>query len=87
MLIDSSSDWEIQCFEDIFDATYATIKKRRDHDPLFCLKDLEQQLEDMYLLDGHDWLGRGRVGDLDMEASIAALQQHIFEWRKEPTKD
>ncbi|NIZ46399.1 hypothetical protein PVA44_06145 [Entomospira nematocerorum] len=82
MLIDSSSDWEIQCFEDIFDAVYATIQKRREVDTSFVIEDLERQLEDLYLLDGHDWLGRGRVADLDMEASIAAMQQYLYEWRQ-----
>jgi hypothetical protein len=87
MLSDTSSDWEIQCFENIYDAVYATICKRRASDKSFAIEDLARQLEDLYLWDGHDWLGRGRVADLDMEASIAATQQYLYEWRIELAKN
>lgn len=87
MITKNNSNWETQCFHNIFDAVYASLEKRKQTDASFTIEELEKQLENLYLLDGHDWLGRGKVADLDMEASIAALQEFLYRWKKAQEKN
>lgn len=52
-------------------------------DPVFSIEDAERQLSHLYILDGNDWLGRGELGDIVSQATIAAYELFIHEWKVE----
>jgi hypothetical protein len=75
-------DWRQEKFDEIFDTVYATTQYRRFNDSSFTLKDLERLLETLYVNDGNDQGGRGKVGDITSEATIAAHEQVLAEWKR-----
>ncbi|MCL1818340.1 MAG: hypothetical protein FWG35_05360 [Spirochaetaceae bacterium] len=77
------ADWEEQKFNEIFDNIYATTKYRRFIDPGFGVRDLRRLLEALYVNDGNDQGGRGKVGDIVSAATIAAHEQVLAEWEKD----
>lgn len=72
------NEWEETMFNRIFDNVFAMTVSRLENDKSFTKDDVRVQLEDLCILEGQDQYGRGRVGDLDIEASIAAFQ-HILQ--------
>ncbi|MDR1180341.1 MAG: hypothetical protein LBK44_07525 [Spirochaetales bacterium] len=79
------ADWEDEKFNEVFDNVYATTKYRRLLDPGFSVRDLESLLETLYVSDGNDQGGRGRVGDIISAATIAAHEQVLAEWKNDET--
>ena len=77
------ADWEEQKFNEIFDNVYATTKYRRFLDPGFGVKELKRLLADLYVNDGNDQGGRGKVGDITSAATIAAHEQVLAEWEND----
>ena len=75
--------WEEQKFNEIYDNVYATTKYRRFMDPRFGVKELKRLLADLYISDGNDQGGRGKVGDIVCAATIAAHEQVLAEWEKD----
>jgi hypothetical protein len=76
-------DWQQEKFDEIFDNVYATTKYRRHIDPGFSIKDLERLLAALYVNDGNDQGGRGKVGDIISAATIAAHEQVLAEWKND----
>ena len=76
-------DWEQNKFDEIFDNVYATTKYRRFMDPSFGITDLQRLLKSLYVNDGNDQGGRGKVGDIVSAATIAAHEQVLAEWKNE----
>jgi S-formylglutathione hydrolase FrmB len=83
-IANDNDDWEDVCFKTAFDATCINIEKRQQYDASFQVDDLGRQLENLYIWDG--WANgsgdRGRVGDIDMQATIAAIQYKLYEWKQ-----
>jgi len=79
-------DWEQKKFDEIFDNVYSTTKYRRFMDPSFGIKELRRLLESLYVNEGNDQGGRGKVGDIICAATIAAHEQVLAEWKKESSE-
>ncbi|SHJ04444.1 hypothetical protein SAMN02745165_01389 [Malonomonas rubra DSM 5091] len=47
---------------------------RIDEEPALLLRQVESELDSLYIRYGNDWTGRGYVGDSQQEATIAALE-------------
>ena len=77
------ADWRDQKYIEVFDGTLNGLRRRRALDPAFSIEDVENQLVHLYVLDGNDWLGRGALGDIISEATIAAYELFIEEWKIE----
>ncbi|HOE76889.1 MAG TPA: hypothetical protein PLX63_09545 [Rectinema sp.] len=77
------ADWRDQKYIEVFDGTLNGLQRRRAVDPAFSIEDVENQLVHLYVLDGNDWLGRGVLGDIVSEATIAAYELFIEEWKIE----
>ncbi len=45
---------------------------------------LEELLHTAYVNQGNNWLGRGAVHEVSLSATIAAYEQTLERWRKEP---
>ena len=79
----SLTDWEEQRFNEIFDQTIHHIERLMEHDDSFSLEKLKGMLEAEYTHQGNDWAGRGEVGNISSEATIAAYQQIIAQLERE----
>jgi len=77
------AEWHEIKYQEIFDGTLTGLKRRREVDPVFSIEDAERQLSHLYILDGNDWLGRGELGDIVSQATIAAYELFIHEWKIE----
>ena len=76
-------DWRDQKYTEVFGETLNGLQRRHAVDPAFSIEDVENQLVHLYVLDGNDWLGRGVLGDIVSEATIAAYELFIEEWKIE----
>jgi len=79
----SSVDWKDAKYNEVFEQELRGLQRRRSSDPGFTVADLEKVLEQLYLQDGSDWLGRGGLGDVIMAATIAAHEFFISQWKSE----
>ncbi|HEY9053532.1 MAG TPA: hypothetical protein VIO60_01800 [Rectinemataceae bacterium] len=76
----TSTDWKERKREEVFEGTLKGLENRRRIDPEFGLEEARSSLEHLYVLDGNNWLGRGELGDIVSEATIAAYEHFIHEW-------
>ena len=79
----SSVDWKNKKYEDVFEEELRGLLRRREADPLCKPGDLEGILQNLYIMDGADWYGRGEVQDITMAATIAAYEHFIAQWKAE----
>ena len=78
-------EWQEKKYHEVFDNVLSTTRYRRLMDPGFTIKDLERLLTALYVNDGNDQGGRGGVGDIVSQATIAAHEQVLLEWKRELT--
>lgn len=77
------AEWHDEKYREVFEGTLTGLQRRRSVDPNFAIEDAENQLSHLYILDGNDWLGRGELGDIVSQATIAAYELFIHEWKSE----
>lgn len=76
-------DFEKRKYQEVLDEMYRHIAERRRSDTRLTQEWLEGELKSLYTDQGNDWLGRGLVSRIDAEATIAAYEKALAEWRKE----
>lgn len=69
-------------YQDVLEEVCESLKVRR-RDPSFTLEVAEQTLQSLYVSQGNNWVGRGAVAELSMDATIAAYEQMIAQWKEE----
>jgi len=73
------SGWEESLYNKTYNDELRAIENRILHTK--CAKaDLESTLKSLYITEGSDWIGRGKVQDLTMRATIAAYETAIGGW-------
>lgn len=77
------SSWREVAYNNKFEGTVKFIQNMKTTDPTFTLKDLEGMLQSEYDREGLAWDGRGEVVEIAIQATIAAIQQELLNWRKE----
>ena len=60
--------------EEILTNLHEFFRLRIEADPEAVLRQVEAELESLYVRYGNDWTGRGMVGDTTLMATIAALE-------------
>jgi hypothetical protein len=78
-----TTDWQDAKYTEVFEDEVRGLERRRQHDPSFTVHDLEMQLKQQYIIEGDDWEGRGVLGDIVLNATIAAWEYYAAEWKKE----
>ena len=68
-------------YDETFESVYHYLKMKQDDDPKVEIMHLERFLEDLYIYEGNDWLGRGELKDASIAATISACQVLIEELR------
>jgi hypothetical protein len=79
----ASPEWQDAKYTEIFEEELRGLERRRASDPHCTPADIEGTLKHLYIMDGADWIGRGRVQDMTMSATIAAYERFIASWRAE----
>ena len=74
--------WREERYREVFEQTHRQIEDRRRTDPEFTVDRLEELLNSMYNLQGHNWVGRGIVEDVTDSATIAAYESVLARWRR-----
>ena len=77
----SSVEWRDAKYGEIFEEELRGLFRRRERDPFCRVEDIEGVLQNLYIMDGADWYGRGDVQDITMAATIAAYEHFIAEWK------
>ena len=77
----SSVAWRDVKYNEVFEQELRGLERRRQSDPLCRVEDIERVLQNLYIMDGADWYGRGDVQDITMAATIAAYEHFIAEWK------
>jgi SAM-dependent methyltransferase len=75
-------DWRHQVYQSTFDMTLSALEDRREKDTKFNIQQMEALLETEYINQGNDWDGRGELFHLKQDATIAAYEHFLAEWRK-----
>ncbi|MCL2834086.1 MAG: hypothetical protein FWD78_13025 [Treponema sp.] len=79
----TSVEWKDEKYSEVFEQELRGLERRRSSDPQCSVKDIEGILQQLYLMDGSDWLGRGELQDIIMRATIAAHEFFISQWKGE----
>ncbi len=76
----SSTDWKEIAYNDTFEATLRSLERRRADDVSFTPEAARGVLKHLYIQDGNDWVGRGGLQDIVMQATIDAYERFVMEW-------
>jgi hypothetical protein len=77
-----TTDWQDAKYAEVFEDEIRGLERRRLHDTSFTPHDLEMQLKQQYIIAGDDWEGRGVLGNIVINATIAAYEYYAAEWKK-----
>jgi hypothetical protein len=66
--------WQDELYRKVFSGELRGLERRAEKEKALSAADIDRTLQDMYTLDGADWLGRGEVGDITSAATIAAYE-------------
>jgi len=76
-----TTEWEEKAYTHAFDEEMRGLERRKAHDPDLSIEELEHILQALYMSEGNNYAGRGRVADIAISAAIAAYERFISEWR------
>jgi CTP:phosphocholine cytidylyltransferase-like protein len=65
-------------YEEVYSSVYSFYKNKTDVD----IFEVQRFLEDMYIYDGNNWTGRSEIRETINNATIAALQRFISEYKE-----
>nr|NQU92892.1 hypothetical protein [Bacteroidota bacterium] len=75
--------WRDAAYKNTFTTTVNFVENLKKNDHSFSIAELEAMLQSEYDRQGLAWDGRGEVVEINIEATIAAIQQELVKWRKE----
>lgn len=85
-MTENEKDLDQEKYDLIFENAYNDFIKTMKEDPNYSIENLESLLESMYIVQGNDQLGRGSRHDISINATVAAAETVLYEWRKELRK-
>lgn len=78
-LMAETKDWEDDKFNEVFEDEIRLLSRRFKNDPSCTIEDLRGILNSLYIIEGNNMDGRGRVNEISLSASIAAYESFIEE--------
>lgn len=76
----TTTDWEDPAYQSSYQNVLTALRKRRLEDPDFSRDQVRGILEHLYIQDGLDHYGRGRLQDLKIQATIDAHEAILEAW-------
>lgn len=70
-------------YTQVYEDELRGLERRRAQDSSCTIRDIEGQLRSFYISQGNDQEGRGAVGDIVFEATIAAFEHFIAGWKRQ----
>lgn len=77
---------QITVYEDVFDEEMRGLSRRRMYDKSLSIADLQGILDALYIYQDNNICGRGPMGDMTLNAQIAAYESYIHEWLAEENR-
>ncbi len=78
-----TTDWIDEKYRQVYEEELLGLTRRRANDPSCAVEDIEGTLQNLYIMYGADWCGRGIVQETALCATIAAYERFIGDWKKE----
>ncbi len=75
----STTSWKETTYDDTYSDTLKSLQRRHAEDPTFTVDAAKGQLKHLYVNDGNNWVGRGELQDIIVQAMIDAYEHHIAE--------
>jgi len=75
----STTAWKETSYDDTYSATFKSLQRRQADDPSFTIDAARGQLKHLYVNDGNNWVGRGELQDIIVQAMIDAFERYIAE--------
>lgn len=66
-------------YAEVFEEELIGLKRRMENDSSCTLSDLQGTLNNLYIMDGNNWTGRGELQAAVLNATIAAYEYFISE--------
>lgn len=73
-------NWEEICYNSVFEDTYNSLKQTIKNNPDYDAKNIISLLENLYIQQGNNQLGRGEKMNITIEAQIAACEAILAEY-------
>ena len=80
-------NWRDIKYKEVFEQETRGLIRRRQSDPACKVEEIEGTLKHLYIMEGADQEGRGRLQDVIMAATIAAYEEFTANWRREIRPD
>ncbi|OHD20395.1 MAG: hypothetical protein A2Y38_26420 [Spirochaetes bacterium GWB1_59_5] len=71
--------WKETTYDDTYSTTLRSLQRRQAEDQSFTLDAAKGQLRHLYVNDGNNWVGRGELQDIIVQAMIDAYECYIAE--------
>jgi hypothetical protein len=78
--------WIDEKYRKEYEEELTGLERRRKNDPSCTIEAVTGILKNLYIMDGNDWCGRGPVQDTSLQATIAAYEHFISEWKKDENR-
>ncbi|QGU94289.1 hypothetical protein GOM49_03405 [Clostridium bovifaecis] len=75
------TNWEEMHFNKIFEETYNSLKYAVDNSCNYTIENLKGLLQNLYVQQGNNQLGRGEAMDISVDAQIAACETLLAEYK------
>jgi hypothetical protein len=75
--------WQDELYQKTFDAEMRGIQRRIEHDKNCTAETFQGMLQQLYEMDGSDWLGRGEVASITLHAQIDAYETTVVRLRQQ----
>ncbi|MBU0926298.1 MAG: hypothetical protein KKA67_00970 [Spirochaetes bacterium] len=76
----ASTAWKDSAYDESYSTTLASLRRRRAEDTEFTLDGAKGVLKHLYVQDGNNWVGRGELQDIVMQATLDAYESFVSEW-------
>ncbi|HCC36235.1 MAG TPA: hypothetical protein DEQ14_00690, partial [Treponema sp.] len=81
-----SDEWRDIKYNEIFEQELLGLERRLKADPRCEIEDIQGILDNLYIMDGAGWGGRGELQDTIMAATIAAYEHFISGKKRDEIK-
>ncbi len=66
-------------YDETFESVYTVLSDLARKDPVQAAQHIHQTLKSLYIRQGNDWTGRGAIGNVGLDASVAAHEAVLAE--------
>lgn len=77
------TDWQEETYDQVFEAACDYAVMRRAAEPDFGIQALQDLLDVEYTREGLEWAGKDTVQEVRLNATIAAYEHILAEWKRE----